>query len=269
MSVPKLQVTKNYRLFSRSIDNRPLSEKNHKKLLRSMQRNGFLPCFPLACVREPNGNLIVYDGQHRLAYAETLGLPVYFVVLDKPFDIAEVNCAQEKWNTRNFAETFAAQNKQAYKIGLEFTDRHQLPIGIAFGLLAGTCSFTNIQEYYYGGTFKVKDMPYAEMVGAIYSQIIAISPIAKNARLIEACMAIGRVKDFDSARLVKGCERCREKLVAYSTRDAYLDVLEIVYNFGRKQLFALKNEAVMAMRERNAFTKSKVNKAKAGEDKAA
>jgi hypothetical protein len=57
--------------------------------------------------------------------------------------------------------------------------------------------------------------------------------------------------------LIGGAERCREKLVSYSTRDAYLDLLESVYNFGRKQLVSLKLPAIEAMRKRNVATKAK------------
>lgn len=67
-------------------------------------------------------------------------------------------------------------------------------------------------------------------------------------------MAVCRVKEFEADRLLHGAERCREKLVAYSNRDAYLDMLEGMYNFNRnaRNLFALKMEATKAMRERNA-----------------
>lgn len=63
-------------------------------------------------------------------------------------------------------------------------------------------------------------------------------------------MSVCRVPDFDAGRLLQCAARCRERLVSYSTRDAYLGMLEEVYNFGRKQLFGLKSAAVMAMRDR-------------------
>lgn len=263
MSVPKLQVTKDYRLFTKSADNRPLNPKKHKRLQKSMAEYGFLPCFPLACVRDKDKKLVVYDGQHRLAIADTLKIPVYFLVLDKPFDIARVNGTQEKWATRNFSETYSAQGKKAYTDGMEFCDRYKLPIGCAFAMLAGTTNWSNVSEDYYAGTFRIKDQQYAEMVGTIYSHIIHTAPQTKNARLLEACMAVARVKGFDPQRLIGNLDRCREKLVSYATRDAYLVMLEEVYNYFRKQLVALKNEAVMAMRERNAVTKNGELKKKA------
>jgi hypothetical protein len=224
-----------------------------------MQQYGFLPYFPIACVRNGEKHLIVQDGQHRLAFAEKLGLPVFYMV-DQPFDIARVNGTQEKWATRNYAETFAAQGKQAYAQGLEFADRHGISVGVAFALLAGTTQFTNTHGDYYTGNFKIKDQPWAETVAAIYGQIVKAAPRCRNARLIEAAMAVARVDKFDVQRLLGGIDRCREKLIPYATKEAYLDMLEEIYNYGRKQLVGLKVEAINAMRARNAVISSKTQK---------
>lgn len=83
----------------------------------------------------------------------------------------------------------------------------------------------------------------------------------KGARLTEACMAACRVPGFDAKRLLAGAERCRERLVPYATRDAYLDLLETLYNWGRKQLVGLKALAVMALRERRPAGPRKVARA--------
>jgi len=254
---PKLQVTKDYRLFERCSDNRPLNESKHKRLRKSMEEYGFLPAWPIACVRNGDKHLVVRDGQHRLAFAETLGLPVYFVVVDAAFDISKINNTQVIWSVRNHAEMYAAQGKKVYQEGLEFADRHGIPIGTAFCLLAGTTSFGNLYHAFKDGTIRIKDRDWAELVGAIYSHLVAAAPRVRNARLIEACMAVARVPDFDVQRLLSGIDRCREKLVPYSTKDAYLEMLEEVYNFGRKHLVGLKIAAIQAMRDRNAAVSSK------------
>lgn len=251
MSVPKVAVTKNYRLFERSPDNRILNEPKHKRLRKSMEEYGFIPAYPIVCIRNGDKHLVVRDGQHRLVFAESLGLSVYYMVVETDFDISRVNNTQVVWTPRNHAETFAAQGKGEYQAGLEFADRYHLPVATAFALLAGTACFHNVSQTFYDGTFKTKDRDWAEAVGSIYSHISSIAPRLRNARLIEACMAICRVHGFDVQRLIGGAERCREKLVPYATRDAYLDMLEAVYNYGRKQMVGLKVAAINAMRERN------------------
>lgn len=254
----KISATKNYRLFTRhSNENRPLDAPRHKRLLESMKRYGFLQCFPIVCFRDKNGNLVVKDGQHRLSFAETLGIPVYWVEEDVDFDVAVVNCTAKIWVLRDYARKHAANGIRDYQEGIDFADQHGLPIGTAFALLAGTISFNNCQEHFVDGTFKVKDQSWADAVAGIYGPLVALSPVLKNARFIEACMAACRVPTFEPKRLVSNAERCREKLVSFSTRDAYLDMVEQVYNFGRKQLLGLKALATMAMRERNIVAKAR------------
>ena len=261
MSVPKVSCTKNYQLFERSADNRILNEPKHKRLRKSLEMYGFIPGYPIVCIRNGDKHLVVRDGQHRLAFAQTLGLPVYYIVIENDFDISRVNNTQVIWTPRNHAETFAAQGKKEYQAGLEFADQYRLPVATAFALLAGTSGFTNAAPAFYDGTFRAKDRPWAEAVASIYSHLIFLASRIRNARLLEACMAVCRVKEFDCQRLFQNAERCRDKLVSYSTREAYLEMLEVVYNYGRKSLVALKIAALTAMKERNPGVKVKDKKA--------
>lgn len=91
--------------------------------------------------------------------------------------------------------------------------------------------------------------------------MVLMGPGMRNTRFVEACMRVCRVEGFDSKRMLAGAERCREKLLSYSTMEAYLEMLEEVYNFGRKQLVGLKAAAMMAMRERNAIGKTRKDRA--------
>lgn len=257
----KIQATKNYRLFARSDENRPMDPKKHRKLETSMKLYGFLKCFPVVCFRDKNGSLIVKDGQHRLAFAESLGLTVYWVEEDVDFDVALVNCTAKTWQLKDYAQKHAANGKTAYRDGLDFAEAHGVSIGTAFALLAGQTSISNIWEGFVSGAFKVKDRAWADSVAGIYGPLVALSGSLNNKRFIEACMAVCRVPEFDGKRLIANAERCREKLVPFSTRDAYLDMLETIYNFGRKSLVGLRSAAMMAMRERNVCTVSKKAKA--------
>ncbi len=261
MSKKAIQCTKRYDMFERhSSENRPVSEKNHRGLLDSMKRHGFLQEFPIVVVRDKRGKLIVKDGQHRLAFAEMLGLPVYWVEATNDFDIAIVNSAAKPWVLRDFAQKHAANGNQDYINAIAFADRYRMPVGVAFGLLAGTASATNCKEDLVSGKWKPKDEEYAQRVASLYSQTIGLSASVRTSRFLEACMAVCRVAEFDEQRFLQNAKRCREKLVSYSTREAYLDMMEDVYNFGRSKLFGLRAAAVTVMRERNATTAAALKK---------
>jgi hypothetical protein len=252
MASKKIESTKNYRMFhNNSGENRPLDIKKHRKLMESMKLYGFLDCYPIIVYRDASGQWVVKEGQHRLAIAESLGLPVCYVETAVDFDIAIVNNTQKTWSLIDYARKYAASGVKPYQEGLEFMEQYVLPVSKAFSLLAGTAVFHNCAESFYNGTFKIKDRPWANTVAGIYAPLVGLSKAVKNDRMIEACMAVCRVPEFDSRRLLSNAERCREKLVSYTNRDSYLQTLEEIYNFGRKQLFGLKIAAVMAMRERN------------------
>jgi hypothetical protein len=251
----KISVTKDYRLFERSPDNRPTDVKRRKKLRDSMKSYGWLTCFPLVAVRNGDKHLIVKDGQHRLELAEELGLVVPWIEHANDFDVAKTAAGQKPWVLKDYAMCFAGKGMKHYQDGLDFAEQHKLPVGIAFALLAGTTSYGNIEPDFVAGKFKPKDRKWADDVAAVYSQIAALATCLRNQNFISACMAVCRVEGFDGKRLVHNAKRCREKLVAYSTRDAYLDMLETVYNYGRqKALIPLKIEAVNAMKTRNLLS---------------
>lgn len=243
-------------MFSRSADNRPSDMKKHKKLQQSMERYGYLKSFPIV-VRKEGDVYIVKDGQHRLMIAQKLGLEVWWVEEDVDFDIAAINSTAKTWVLKDYAERYAEGGLADYQEGLDFAKSHGLALGTAFALLAGTTTFSNIHDNFIDGTFQVKDRAWADAVIGIYVPLSTMSSDLKNVRFIEACMAVCRVPSFCPTRLLQGAKKCREKLVSYSTRDAYLDMIEAIYNYGRTQLVGLKSLATMAMRERNAATKKK------------
>jgi len=247
-----IQRTTDYLKFTRAIDNRLTDAKKHRKLRESMQKYGFLPYWPIVVRENGNGTYHIEDGQHRHLFARQLTLPIYFVVANDDFSIAEVNNTQKIWSVVDYVDCYIEKQIDSYRIGKEFKERYKIPITTAFALLAGTASFSNIDAEFRSGEFVIKDQDWAERVATVYSQIAQLSSEVSNVRFLETCMALCRVESFDSKRLIQGAKRCREKLVAYANRDGYLSMCEELYNYSRSQLFPLKVEAQMAMRKRNA-----------------
>ena len=253
--VARLQVTKNYRLFHRSADNRPLDLPAHKPLMNSMKEYGFLKSFPISVFRDDARRLVVKDGQHRLALAEELNLPVYYIIDGAEWDVAKVNSTPRTWAPKHYALTFAAKGKKAYGELLEFHEGHGIPITTCVALLTGATCFSNYKKDFLGGKFVVKDREWAEKVASLYTSLIRSSKDVKSARLLEACMGCCRVDDFNGGRLIDNVSKCREKLLRYSTRDAFLAMLDDIYNFGRHKRMPLKFMAQEAMAARNPAKK--------------
>lgn len=254
----KIRCSKDYLSFEKSNENRSTNAGSgkRKKLRESMEKYGFIPSFPVVC--KANGSKkIIKDGQHRFEVAESLGLPIWFTEDDTGFDIAEVNCCQEKWTVLDYAKKHSENGFQDYTKGIEFSENYGIPVGIAFALLWGTRQFTNIRDVFISGDFKIRDEEWATLVASVYSTFVSMSKDVRNNRFLEACMAICRVKTFNPDRLFKAAKRCRDKLVAYNNREANLTMLEEIYNFGksRRLLVPLKIQATQVMDERNPSKK--------------
>jgi hypothetical protein len=271
MSEKVIHETREYGRFQRhTSENRPLDLKKHGKLFESMKRYGFLRCFPIVVVRRADGKLVVKDGQHRLAIAETLGLPIYYVIEEADFDVAFVCRTQKNWQAKDYALRWAAMGNTEYQQALDFAEHYGIPVGLTFSLLAGTVSFTNCNEQFYSGTWRIRDLSYGVRVASLYQALREISHDAMgSARVIEALMMVCRVNEFDQERLLANARKASGELKTYSTKEGYLDAMEDLYNRGKVKAVGLKALAINAMRERNAAKKKKQAKAPAAPPAAA
>jgi hypothetical protein len=222
-----------------------------------MRKYGFLRCFPMACYKR-GSKWIIKDGQHRFEVAKKLMLPVWWVESPEDFDVAETAAGQKIWVAADYVNRFIRRGIKSYIELQEFCDAHRVHITVGAKLLSGTVSFGNIKDKFYSGELVIKDRRWADVVASCYTGLCNLSKNVKNARCLEACMWAARVQEFDAGKLLSNAERCVDRLRPYSTRDAYLSMLEEIYNFHQRKLVALKIEAEQAMRERNAAkTKAK------------
>ena len=246
----QIKSTRDYSLFKTNQDNRQLKQRKHRKLEESLRKNGFLPYWPI--VVQKNGSpMPVLDGQHRLIFAEQLELDVYYIEADIDFSISEINDTQRPWAVVDYAEVYSQLGNQHYIDGLEFCQRTGIPIGIGFALLFGVNAYSVVEMAFKSGIFEVNEREFAEKVASVYCPIVGISRDVRNSAFLRACMAVCLTKTFTPVRMVQQAKKCRDKLAPYSTKDANLDMMEKIYNFGKKTsaLFPLKIEAVKATRE--------------------
>lgn len=247
----KINTTKNYGLFSLSQVNRPIDLKKHAGLKASMLEYGFLEEFPIVCLRDDNKNLIVWDGQHRFTIAQMLGLPIHWVEATSEFNVSKVNGGQRAWVPRDHAESWSRQGRQDYTELLLFCDQNNVSTGRGASLLAGTATFNNIIKSFIAGDFKIVDKTFAQQVAMSFTSITRINKLCNSARLIEALMAVHRVAEVDPERLAERIAKCPEMIKQHGTRDAYLTMIEDIYNFRKQTTLPVKFLAEKEMRLRN------------------
>lgn len=250
MAAKKINHTSNYDLFHYGDDNRPLAMEQHGSLLESMRKYGFLSSFPISVVRDRKGRLIVKDGQHRLAIARQLGIGVYWIEEEVDYDVAEVSTTSKAWKPLDYAKKYATQGLPDYIEALDFaTDRKIVP-SIAFALLSGRGTFNSeVRAEFQSGEFRVTHRAWADNVARLFVGMTQVNRKLRASNFMLACAAVCRVPDFDCARMLSAAAKCREKLGQYSTRDAFLAMLESVYNFNRSAKVPLKFLAIQVTNE--------------------
>lgn len=246
--------TKNYRLFTTvGVGNRPLDPAKHRKLKKSLQQYGFRPECPLICWRNKQGQLEVQDGQHRLALSEELGIPVFYIETEQPLPIADHNGTSVPWSVSDYARQHAEAGKADYREALDFSAQYGLSPGTGFGLLSGASYGKNIVPSIKDGTFKIKDRRFAVRAAGLYKFVRAASrDICKGERLMDAIVACFRVDGFDERRIEDGAAANPDLLKRHVGRDEYLEMLESLYNFKRREdnRRDLAHDARVAMRDR-------------------
>lgn len=257
----EIKRTKNYSIFSPEKGNRmvELDRAERKQLRKSMIEYGFIPAFPIVCFRH-NGKLKVKDGQGRLAVAQELKTEVWYVVVDQDFDLAKLNQCVAKWNWMDYATKFTSEGNDDYQRVIDFAAANGLTMAISATILAGADAdgASNFRKEFKAGKYKVKNEVHAEEVARLYNRLGDISSKIKNKKLLSALHKIIFVPGFDAERLISGAKRSPERLVNYGTTEGYLEMLEEVYNFGRKIKEPIKIAAENAARIRNPANRGKI-----------
>lgn len=99
--------TDEYHLFHPDSINRHIRTSHVNKLKKSLENHQVTDFIK---VYEENGELIIWDGQHRFEALKSLGRSIAFVVIEKPpvGVLAEVNNAVHKWTLDDYIDSFAA-----------------------------------------------------------------------------------------------------------------------------------------------------------------
>jgi hypothetical protein len=122
-----IQKTLDYSIFKKEKRNRPISQANVEKLMYSLLENNLMESKPVLVSKE----MIVIDGQHRLAAAKALNMPIYYCVIehDHMEAIQLLNSAQKQWTAEDF---FHFHNELPNAIFLKRMEKEHGCIATAF-----------------------------------------------------------------------------------------------------------------------------------------
>lgn len=256
METKKVEISKDYSRFRFVIENRnvDLKKSKAKKLRKSLKENGWIPSFPMTCVKNGSNTFKILDGQHRFSIARELGMPVKYVVIDQEIDIAKINDTQDTWSLEDYLDKWIKVGKDSYNEVVEFMETHP-NIGLSWSvcLLLGMQRKGGLLDGFKNGEFNPtkNTKGYGYRVGNAYEKLVAINDDLKHVNSLKALSMCMHVDEFDSKRLIKNFKTHEYLIQPCSKVSDWLQLFEEVYNYHRKTgKIPLKFLANEAMRER-------------------
>lgn len=134
MKEQRIQSTNQYQLFGTISSNRKVDRQHVKRLAEAIEYNNLLHLNPIIV----NASMQVIDGQHRLAAAKMLKIPIYYVQDEKVTkgQIAALNTNQKNWSTMDYVNYWTVEKRDGFKELTKFIEDSGLPVSAAVNLMA-------------------------------------------------------------------------------------------------------------------------------------
>ncbi len=246
----KLNATKNYGLFELATFNRDVNKT--KKLEASMKQHGYIPAYPLHVVRNGNGKLLIKAGHHRFEVAQRLGIPVFYIICEDTATIQEMEGATNPWTLKSYLQSFSRCGMADYQVVAEYVERTGIPLVCAMSMLGGhSAGSGNFQRAFKAGTYRIAGKDHAEQVATIIQRCKDAGFKYATANLFVAAMSRSlRVSSFSAKKFMQRVESRAGLLCRQVHLDAYMDMIESIYNHGSQSKIPLAFMAKQAAQDR-------------------
>lgn len=226
--------TFDYSLFDFYKDNRETTEQHVNKLVESFKNYGQMQ--PILCSKEPNGKLMIVDGQNRLLAAKALGTPIKYIVDNKlnSHSVTEINSTQKNFSNLDWIKRYAAQGKQDYVELLRQIDNYKGTFSVpccVWAYASNTHQFRG--SYIREGNYKINVKRGTKTLNLC----LKMYSILENKDFLKriAIMAVAKLmqdENFDENRLLKNI-KLKKFNVWPRISDTYNELVS-VYNYNLK-----------------------------------
>jgi hypothetical protein len=223
--------TTDYSLFHLLPENREVDQKHVRKLVEMISQSNLLHLKPL----DVTASLGVIDGQHRLAAARELGVPVYYKIGQQlsETDITTLNVAQKNWEGVDYLRYWTVKGKPAYIVLTEFRKRHpSLSFSNAKMMLTGNTN--NRLEEFRQGRWVANEFDKAEQVAALVERIAteARFKAAMHTGFVAAVYhCVANIEGFDANTFMERIMKQPRSLQTCASHKQYLTMFQEIYNY--------------------------------------
>lgn len=229
--------TTNYDLFHLLPENRDVVPSHVRKLVGMIQQKNLLHLKPL----DVTPDLGVIDGQHRLAAARELGLPIFYKVGEQldDTDITTLNTASKNWVGSDWLKYWTVKRKPAYVALTDFMQRHpRISFSNAKIMLSGQAGGGTKFDVFRAGRWDGaddEDVTKAEQVAELVECIMAEVPTFKQPThtgfVAALYYCVAEVQGFDAKELMRKIRQQPRSLVPCAGHKQWLKMLEDLYNY--------------------------------------
>lgn len=233
----QIKTTHSYSLFKPIGGNRQLNPLHIQRLVKSMKENYL---FTVITVNERNE---IIDGQHRFNVIKELNLPLHYVIC-KGYGLNEVhrmNQNSKVWNTDDYLDGYIQLGYRDYQIYKDFKIKYGFGHAETKSILLDI-SGSAIRESnnFYLGTFKIKDLKKATLIADKITTIGAYYTGYKRRSFVNAMIVLMKNESFDFDEFIRKVKIQPTALVDCTTTTNYIELIEDIYNFKRRDKINLR-----------------------------
>jgi hypothetical protein len=231
--------TTDYALFSLIPANRPIYQIHLNKLVLAIKTRNKLAQNPIRV--SSDGEIL--DGQHRLAAAQILNVPIYYYIDHSDTDVTDIaleNYTVRKWTLEDIMNYWCEQGAEEYIAMRDFrAHRPWISMSVAIAVLQGRKSNSYIKgknrEEFVLGQFKITDMTYAMKFANAISDFMEVIDFATHKPFMAAISYLLRHPEYDHERLIQKMERGGITFTKQVSQMDYLREIEGAYNHYSKK----------------------------------
>lgn len=234
----EIQKTTDYGIFQSHDLNREIRESHVKRLEESIRKKNLLAFRPITV----NSEMKVINGQHRLAAAQRLGVPIYYKIQDDitAQDMALLDANVSTWKPLDFLNFYADNGNINYIILRAKLKQIGLPLKVAINLLNkrsgdGYKMFKNGDYVYVNeGIFE-----YAPLILETIELLkLHISSSSRQhfhtAKFWRALVQIMSKKGFNEKQWLEQVERFANRFTPKTSIEEYFENFVDIYNWKKR-----------------------------------
>lgn len=228
----KIYKTTNYDQFIINEANRPIKDRRVRQLAEAIEKKNLLDEYPI----DVTDRMEVMDGQHRLAAAELLKLPIYYRFTELTIvDTREAGRLREKWGLGDYLHHYCKLQHPEYIKLQEFLDKYpfvSVPQALAWVQRWVTVDQA-VRQAFEAGEFVFSEQ---ERVTRIAEAILDFEPIFQYYKHRSFGVAISRLLEspkYDHKVMMSKAAEYHMKMFKCPDANSYIDMLEEVYNYRR------------------------------------